>query len=234
MLTSCLRLSISFMWINFFTGFPFLYLSANPLHPINFEFHHRESLIISSNEDDDDVKEYDYDYDDHPNTKGNSHIRKKREAKWSPDYDLYGQWAEEYYAQYESAELSIAGDRVPKGDIIDQLLSKTPNKTEEELLKRESDKKKKAALETGLIIGTWIVGILVVTCVVYVLAKRVIFRLFCDFCDVLRFKDKTSRFLSTFEPGVYVHKNGEKEHYSPTEEELEALKEVRKLMYSVY
>ncbi|GBN84405.1 hypothetical protein AVEN_80343-1 [Araneus ventricosus] len=205
--------------------------SGNPLHPIHFEFHHRETLIISNN--DDDVKEYDYDYDD-PKTEGNSHIRKKRAAKWSPDYDLYGQWAEEYYAQYESAELSIAEGRAPKGDLIDQLLRKAPNKTEEELLRRESQKKKKAVLETGLIIGTWIVGILVVVCVVQILAKRVLFRIFCDFCDVLRFKDKTSRFLSTFEPGVYVHKNGEKEHYTPTEEELEALKEVRKLMYSVY
>ncbi|GFU31063.1 uncharacterized protein NPIL_659261 [Nephila pilipes] len=210
-------------------------LARNPLQPINLEFHHRETMAISSNNDE--VEEYENEYGDPvmDESDKNTHVRKRRAAKWSPDYDLYGQWAEEYYAEYETAELNAAKVSVSKGDVLDQFARKAAaNKTVEEIQKEiEWEIKKKGLLQMGLVIGTWIIGIIIILCVIKIIVKKYFFKLFCDFCDVYRFREKTAHFVNTYEPGVYEHKNGELEYYKPTEEEFEALKETRKLMYSV-
>ncbi|GFQ87792.1 uncharacterized protein TNCT_564621 [Trichonephila clavata] len=204
-----------------------------PINPINFEFRYQETIAISSDND----EEYENDYDDPVTAESdsNAHIRKRREAKWSPDYDLYAQWAEEYYAEYETAELNQEKALLPKGDLLEQFLSKaTANKTAEQIQKDiEWEIKKKNLLETGLVIGAWIIGIIILIIIFKIIVKKYFFKFFCDFCDVYRFREKTVNFVSTYEPGVYTHKNGEQEFYKPTEEELEALKETRKLMYSV-
>lgn len=55
----------------------------------------------------------------------------------------------------------------------------------------------------------------------------------CDFCDVFSYKAKITDMVNNFVPGVYVHKDGKKEYYTPTKEEMEALRDIQKLLYSV-
>lgn len=34
-------------------------------------------------------------------------------------------------------------------------------------------------------------------------------------------------------PGVYVHRDGKKEYYKPTKEEIEAVKDIQKILFSL-
>ncbi|GFX80094.1 uncharacterized protein TNCV_2107401 [Trichonephila clavipes] len=99
---------------------PLLRNPLQPINPINFEFRYQETIAISSDND----EEYQNDYDDRvtAESENNAHIRKRRAAQWSPDYDLYAQWAEEYYAEYETAELNQEKALLPKGDLLEQIV----------------------------------------------------------------------------------------------------------------
>ncbi|GIY62973.1 uncharacterized protein CEXT_673171 [Caerostris extrusa] len=208
-----------------FRAFTFLQYTSlgNPLKPVHFEFHHEETIAISSDEDPEDADEYGHNDDD---PEANPHVRIRRDAKWSPDYDLYGQWAEEYYAEYESAQLkaqaklhkqtvgtiqpnSRGNAEIPKEEAVahlDWTGHRSPGSCSQHCTMRHQDFSQKTLLQTFL-------------------------RLFAMYTIL---KKKISDSIKDYEPGVHVRKNGEVERYTPTEEELEALREVRKLLYSVY
>lgn len=47
--------------------------------------------------------------------------RKLRSVKWAPNYDLYEQWAEEYYDQSEESEGKIENILHPKESLLDRV-----------------------------------------------------------------------------------------------------------------
>ncbi|KAG8194227.1 hypothetical protein JTE90_024558 [Oedothorax gibbosus] len=192
----------------------------------NFEFKHEETFALS------DADGQDYDYDAAADDADLPHVRKRRSAQWAPDYDLYSRWAEEYYED-ESLDKSAGAAEKPKEDLLDRLMSR--NRTEEELQsEREWHMKKKDRIMKAVLYGCWALGVLILTCVFRVYLKRLLGICGCDFCDVFRFRRKMRRVVGNFTPGVYVHENGEKEYYPPTEEEIKALKDMRKLLFSLH
>ncbi|XP_015921164.3 uncharacterized protein [Parasteatoda tepidariorum] len=206
-----------------------LLASGTPLRPIHFEFHHKEAMSIS---DTDELQEEDNDYDtgdlmNASSKNGENHVRERRSAKWSPDYDLYGQWAEEYYSDYESSSKDKTETK-SKVDVIEKLIEKVVNQTTEESEIEKAQKRK--LIEKSIMYTTWIVGSLVVSCCLFICGRRCLFMFLCDFCDPPRYKNKLTKMLMKYEPGVYAHKNGYIENYIPLEEEKEALAELVKLL----
>ncbi|XP_054706755.1 uncharacterized protein LOC129216565 [Uloborus diversus] len=162
----------------------------------------------------------------------NKHVRKRRSVKWAPDYDLYEQWAAEYYSQYESPDNNPEAILKGPETLLDKLVGH--NKTEEELeSERQAAAEKKEFILRSFQVFTWIFCGLIIYCCIRNLIRKILDKICCDFCRVFSFKKKITKLVNNFVPGVYIHKNGKKEFYFPTEEEMEALKEIQKLLYSV-
>ncbi|XP_023222891.1 uncharacterized protein LOC111624306 [Centruroides sculpturatus] len=149
-------------------------------------------------------------------------VRSKRSVEWSPEYQMYEEWAKEYY-QSHATPIVVVPDKPDSKDILEKFFELQRNAT-------TMDRFRQSNFFNYTLTGMAVIaGVFFVCFLLHKIVKLVTRKKFRQDQNSRIFLEEAERFLNVYQSGLCVEE-GKKRRYEPSQEEEEAYLHAKRMV----